>query len=234
MKFGVVVFPGTWSDVDCFHVIKDYLQQEVDYIWHKDTDLSKFDCIILPGGFSYGDYLRCGAIAKFSPVMESIKEFSEKGKTVVGICNGFQILCEAGILPGVLIRNKDLKFRCEMTNLLVQNTDSCFTNRCDLDQVIQVPISHGEGNYFADNDTLEKLENNNQIIFKYSSSTGDVSDINNPNGSVMNIAGIINRNGNVLGMMPHPERVCDPILGGSDGLKIFGSILDNFSDSVSL
>tara|TARA_B100002052_G_scaffold40641_1_gene32820 strand:- start:1700 stop:2404 length:705 start_codon:yes stop_codon:yes gene_type:complete len=234
LKFGVVVFPGTWSDVDCFHVIKDYLQQEVDYIWHKDTDLSKFDCIILPGGFSYGDYLRCGAIAKFSPVMESIKEFSEKGKTVVGICNGFQILCESGILPGVLIRNKDLKFRCEMTNLLVQNTDSCFTNRCDLDQVIQVPISHGEGNYFADNDTLDKLENNNQIIFKYSSSTGDVSDINNPNGSVMNIAGIINRNGNVLGMMPHPERVCDPILGGSDGLKIFGSILDNFSDSVSL
>ena len=234
MKFGVVVFPGTWSDVDCFHVIKDYLEQDVDYVWHKDTDLSKFDCIILPGGFSYGDYLRCGAIAKFSPVMESIKEFSEKGKTVVGICNGFQILCESGILPGVLIRNKDLKFRCEMTNLLVQNTDSCFTNRCDLDQVIQVPISHGEGNYFADNDTLDKLENNNQIIFKYSSSTGDVSDINNPNGSVMNIAGIINRNGNVLGMMPHPERVCDPILGGSDGLKIFGSILDNFSDSVSL
>ena len=234
MKFGVVVFPGTWSDVDCFHVIKDYLQQEVDYIWHKDTDLSKFDCIILPGGFSYGDYLRCGAIAKFSPVMESIKDFSEKGKTVIGICNGFQILCESGILPGVLIRNKDLKFRCEMTNLLVQNTDSCFTNRCDLDQVIQVPISHGEGNYFADNDTLDKLENNNQIIFKYSSSTGDVSDINNPNGSVMNIAGIINQKGNVLGMMPHPERVCDPILGGSDGLKIFGSILDNFSDSVSL
>ena len=233
MKFGVVVFPGTWSDVDCFHVIRDYLEQDVDYIWHKDTDLSKFDCIILPGGFSYGDYLRCGAIAKFSPVMESIKEFSEKGKTVIGICNGFQILCEAGILPGVLIRNKDLKFRCEMTNLLVQNTDSCFTNRCDLGQVIQVPISHGEGNYFADNDTLDKLENNNQIIFKYSSSTGDVSDINNPNGSVMNIAGIINRNGNVLGMMPHPERVCDPILGGSDGLKIFGSILDNFSDSVS-
>ena len=234
MKFGVVVFPGTWSDVDCFHVIKDYLEQDVDYVWHKDTDLSKFDCIILPGGFSYGDYLRCGAIAKFSPVMESIKDFSEKGKTVIGICNGFQILCESGILPGVLIRNKDLKFRCEMTNLLVQNTDSCFTNRCDLDQVIQVPISHGEGNYFADNDTLDKLENNNQIIFKYSSSTGDVSDINNPNGSVMNIAGIINRNGNVLGMMPHPERVCDPILGGSDGLKIFGSILDNFSDSVSL
>ena len=233
MKFGVVVFPGTWSDVDCFHVIKDYLEQDVDYIWHKDTDLSKFDCIILPGGFSYGDYLRCGAIAKFSPVMESIQEFSEKGKTVIGICNGFQILCEAGILPGVLIRNKDLKFRCEMTNLLVQNTDSCFTNRCDLGQVIQVPISHGEGNYFADNDTLDKLENNNQIIFKYSSFTGDVSDINNPNGSVMNIAGIINQNGNVLGMMPHPERVCDPIMGGSDGLKIFGSILDNFSDSVS-
>ena len=234
MKFGVVVFPGTWSDVDCFHVIKDYLEQDVDYVWHKDTDLSKFDCIILPGGFSYGDYLRCGAIAKFSPVMESIKDFSEKGKTVIGICNGFQILCESGILPGVLIRNKDLKFRCEMTNLLVQNTDSCFTNRCNLDQVIQVPISHGEGNYFADNDTLDKLENNNQIIFKYSSSTGDVSDINNPNGSVMNIAGIINQKGNVLGMMPHPERVCDPILGGSDGLKIFGSILDNFSDSVSL
>ena len=234
MKFGVVVFPGTWSDVDCFHVIKDYLEQDVDYVWHKDTDLSKFDCMILPGGFSYGDYLRCGAIAKFSPVMESIKDFSEKGKTVIGICNGFQILCESGILPGVLIRNKDLKFRCEMTNLLVQNTDSCFTNRCNLDQVIQVPISHGEGNYFADNDTLDKLENNNQIIFKYSSSTGDVSDINNPNGSVMNIAGIINQKGNVLGMMPHPERVCDPILGGSDGLKIFGSILDNFSDSVSL
>ncbi|MCH2310474.1 MAG: phosphoribosylformylglycinamidine synthase subunit PurQ [SAR202 cluster bacterium] len=233
MKFGVVVFPGTWSDVDCFHVIKDCLDQDVEYIWHKDTDLSKFDCIILPGGFSYGDYLRCGAIAKFSPVMESIKEFSEKGKAIIGICNGFQILCESGILPGVLIRNRDLKFRCEMTNLLVQNTDTVFTNRCDLDQVIQVPISHGEGNYFVDNDTLNELEKNNQILFSYSSSIGEVSEINNPNGSVMNIAGIVNQKGNVLGMMPHPERVCDPILGGTDGLKIFGSILDHFSDSVS-
>jgi len=214
-------------------VIKDCLDQDVEYIWHKDTDLSKFDCIILPGGFSYGDYLRCGAIAKFSPVMESIKEFSEKGKAIIGICNGFQILCESGILPGVLIRNRDLKFRCEMTNLLVQNTDTVFTNRCDLDQVIQVPISHGEGNYFVDNDTLNELEKNNQILFSYSSSIGEVSEINNPNGSVMNIAGIVNQKGNVLGMMPHPERVCDPILGGTDGLKIFGSILDDFSDSVS-
>ena len=165
--------------------------------------------------------------------MESIKEFSEKGKAIIGICNGFQILCESGILPGVLIRNRDLKFRCEMTNLLVQNSDTVFTNRCDLDQVIQVPISHGEGNYFVDNDTLNELEKNNQILFSYSSSIGEVSEIDNPNGSVMNIAGIVNQKGNVLGMMPHPERVCDPILGGTDGLKIFGSILDHFSDSVS-
>ncbi|KAA1295820.1 MAG: phosphoribosylformylglycinamidine synthase subunit PurQ [SAR202 cluster bacterium] len=226
MKFGVVVFPGTWSDKDCFYVIDQVLHQPVEYIWHKDTDLTGFDCIILPGGFSYGDYLRCGAIARFSPVMKSVEAFANAGGLVYGICNGFQILCESGLLPGVLIRNDHLQFRCEWTSLRIENSDSPFTSKAEAGQVISVPISHGEGNYFADSATLDEIEKNNQVIFRYSSPEGCIDRENNPNGSLNNIAGITNREGNVLGMMPHPERCCDPLLGSTDGEVIFRSISD--------
>ena len=229
MKFGVVVFPGTWSDKDCFYVIDQVLHQPVEYIWHKDTNLTGFDCIILPGGFSYGDYLRCGAIAKFSPVMKSVEAFANAGGLVYGICNGFQILCESGLLPGVLIRNDHLQFRCEWTNLRIENSDSPFTSKAETGQVISVPISHGEGNYFADSETLDEIEKNDQVIFRYSSAEGCINMDNNPNGSLNNIAGITNREGNVLGMMPHPERCCDPLLGSTDGEVIFRSISDTLS-----
>ena len=226
MKFGVVVFPGTWSDKDCFYVIDQVLHQPVEYIWHKDTDLTGFDCIILPGGFSYGDYLRCGAIARFSPVMKSVEAFANAGGLVYGICNGFQILCESGLLPGVLIRNDHLQFRCEWTSLRIENADSPFTSKAEAGQIISVPISHGEGNYFADSATLYEIEKNNQVIFRYSSPEGCIDRENNPNGSLNNIAGITNKEGNVLGMMPHPERCCDPLLGSTDGEVIFRSISD--------
>lgn len=226
MKFGVVVFPGTWSDKDCFYVIDQVLHQPVEYIWHKDTDLTGFDCIILPGGFSYGDYLRCGAIARFSPVMKSVEAFANAGGLVYGICNGFQILCESGLLPGVLIRNDHLQFRCEWTSLRIENSDSPFTSKAEVGQIISVPISHGEGNYFADSATLYEIEKNNQVIFRYSSPEGCIDRENNPNGSLNNIAGITNKEGNVLGMMPHPERCCDPLLGSTDGEVIFRSISD--------
>ena len=229
MKFGVVVFPGTWSDKDCFYVIDQVLHQPVEYIWHKDTNLTGFDCIILPGGFSYGDYLRCGAIARFSPVMKSVEAFANAGGLVYGICNGFQILCESGLLPGVLIRNDHLQFRCEWTNLRIENSDSPFTSKAETGQVISVPISHGEGNYFADSETLDEIEKNDQVIFRYSSPEGCIDMDNNPNGSLNNIAGITNREGNVLGMMPHPERCCDPLLGSTDGEVIFRSISDTLS-----
>ena len=233
MKFGVVVFPGTWSDKDCFYVIDQVLHQPVEYIWHKDTDLTGFDCIILPGGFSYGDYLRCGAIARFSPVMKSVEAFANAGGLVYGICNGFQILCESGLLPGVLIRNDHLQFRCEWTSLRIENSDSPFTSKAEAGQVISVPISHGEGNYFADSATLDEIEKNNQVIFRYSSPEGCIDRENNPNGSLNNIAGITNREGNVLWMMPHPERCCDPLLGSTDGEVIFRSISDTLSMATS-
>ena len=226
MKFGVVVFPGTWSDKDCFYVIDQVLHQPVEYIWHKDTDLTGFDCIILPGGFSYGDYLRCGAIARFSPVMKSVEAFANAGGLVYGICNGFHILCESGLLPGVLIRNDHLQFRCEWTSLRIENSDSPFTSKAEAGQIISVPISHGEGNYFADSATLYEIEKNNQVIFRYSSPEGCIDRENKPNGSLNNIAGITNKEGNVLGMMPHPERCCDPLLGSTDGEVIFRSISD--------
>jgi len=228
MKFGVVVFPGTWSDTDCYRVVDEVLQQEVEYVWHKDTQVSDFDCLILPGGFSYGDYLRCGAIARFSPVMDSVEKFAKNGGLVIGICNGFQILCESGLLPGVLRRNDHLQFRCEWVNLRVENTDSPFSSKMVDRQVVRIPISHGEGNYFASDSTLETMEDNGQILFRYSSDKGELLQSVNPNGSLNNIAGITNEEGNVLGMMPHPERCCDPILGGDDGLLIFESIKDHF------
>ena len=226
MKFGIVVFPGTWSEVDCYTVLDEVFEVPVEYVWHKETDLSSYDCLILPGGFSYGDYLRSGAIARFSPVMESLVRFANSGGLVFGICNGFQILCESGLLPGVLMRNSHLEFRCKWTDLRVENTDTAFSSRTKEGQVISVPISHGEGNYFAPEETLKEIENNGQVLFRYSSPDGNVNTQSNPNGSINNIAGITNQEGNVLGLMPHPERCCDPIIGGIDGNFIFGSLVD--------
>jgi phosphoribosylformylglycinamidine synthase I len=226
VKFGVVVFPGTWSEVDCYTVLDEVFNVSVEYVWHKETDLSTYDCIILPGGFSYGDYLRCGAIARFSPVMESLIKFARSGGLIFGICNGFQILCEAGLLPGILVRNDHLEFRCQWTDLRIDNISTPFSARANPGQVISVPISHGEGNYFAPHETLREIENNGQVIFRYSAPNGDMNIVNNPNGSINNIAGVINEEGNVLGMMPHPERCCDSLLGGTDGKLIFGSVVD--------
>lgn len=225
MRFGVVVFPGTWSDVDCYHVLDEVLGQEASYVWHKETDLSSYDCVVLPGGFSYGDYLRCGAIARFSPVMESVVEFAGRGGLVLGICNGFQVLCEAGLLPGALLRNDSLEFRCEWVNLRVDNAESVFTNNCASGQRLRVPISHGEGRYYADESTLRTLDEEGRVLFRYCSGEGEINAESNPNGSLNGIAGIMNREGNVLGMMPHPERCCEPVLGGTDGLHIFESIV---------
>jgi phosphoribosylformylglycinamidine synthase len=225
MKIGVVVFPGTWSDRDCFRVFADVLDVPVEYIWHRDTDLSAYDCIVIPGGFSYGDYLRAGAIARFSPVMESISKFAQAGGLVIGICNGFQVLCEAGLLPGVLMRNEHLQFRCQWVDLRVENADSPFTSAMTPGQVIRMPISHGEGNYFADPRTLDELEANGRVAFRYAEPDGAITQASNPNGSARNIAGILNEKGNVLGMMPHPEKACEEILGATGGLPIFSSIL---------
>ena len=221
----MVVFPGTWSEVDCYTVVDEIIGQPVDYVWHNDTNISNYDCIILPGGFSYGDYLRCGAIARLSPVMDSVKKFANSGGLVIGICNGFQILCESGLLPGVLLPNDHLEFRCEWTHLRVENSNTAFSNTLESKQVISVPISHGEGNYYADPETLKTLEENGQVVFRYCDPDGTINRDSNPNGSINNIGGLINSQGNVLGMMPHPERCCDPILGGVDGKLIFESIV---------
>ena len=225
MRFGVIVFPGTWSDVDCFHVVSQVLKQHAEYVWHKETDLSRFDCVILPGGFSYGDYLRAGAIARFSPVMNSVDKFAKDGGLVYGICNGFQVLCESGLLPGVLIRNNHLQFRCKWVNLRVESTESPYTTKALTGQVLRIPISHGEGNYYADDSTIKELEENGRVLFRYCDEDGEVTQSANPNGSLNNIAGITNVEGNVLGMMPHPERCCEEIVGGTDGRTIFESIL---------
>ena len=225
VKFGIVVFPGTWSDRDCHYALNSTLRQEAGYIWHKETDLSQYDCVILPGGFSYGDYLRPGAIARFSPVMASIERFTSQDKLVIGICNGFQVLCEAGLLPGALLRSTHLEYRCQWVQLRVENNSSPFTSQCEEKQVLKIPISHYEGRYYADDATLAELEADKRILFRYSTPTGDITDAANPNGSLHNIAGIINRKGNVLGMMPHPERACEPILGSSDGNLIWESII---------
>ena len=225
MKFGVIVFPGTWSDTDCYHVLDDVFHQPVEYVWHKETDLSSYDCVILPGGFSYGDYLRAGAIARFSPVMKAVEEFARRGKLVLGICNGFQILCEAGLLPGALMMNSHLQFRCQWVNLRVENASSRFTNTGSEGQVLRIPISHGEGSYFAEPNTIAELEARDRVIFRYSTADGRLTESANPNGSLGNIAGITNRGGNVLGMMPHPERCCETLVGGTDGKVIFESMI---------
>ena len=227
MRFGILQFPGTWSDGDCHHAVSDVLGQEADYIWHKDTSLEGLDCVILPGGFSYGDYLRPGAMARFSPVMDALYPFAESGGTVIGICNGFQILCESGLLPGALRANRQLEYRCQWTNLRVERTDTRFTGGCESGQILQVPISHGEGNYYADDETLDMLEREGRVLFRYCDDAGQATAEANPNGSARNIAGIINEAGNVLGMMPHPERCCEALLGGTDGALIFQSIVDS-------
>ncbi len=224
MRFGVVVFPGTWSDGDCYHALGPVLGQEVDYVWHRDRNLADFDAIVLPGGFSYGDYLRAGAIARFSPVMESVRRLAADGKPVIGICNGFQILCEAGLLPGVLMRNDHLEYRCEWAYLRTENTDTAFTHLAKPGQVLRSPISHGEGNFQADAETVAGLERDGRVVFRYCTPEGEVTPAVNPNGSVNNIAGIVNEAGNVLGMMPHPERAVEALLGAEDGALIFRSV----------
>jgi phosphoribosylformylglycinamidine synthase len=226
MKFAVVVFPGTWSDHDCQFVLRDILGQEADLIWHQEQDLSSYDCVVLPGGFSYGDYLRTGAIARFSPVMESVMEHAGRGRPVIGICNGFQILCEAGLLPGVLMRNDVMEFRCEDVYLRVENTSSAFTGLSRQGDVLRVPISHGEGRYYAEDATLDELESNGRVAFRYCTPEGEVTPEANPNGSLRHIAGIINERGNVLGMMPHPERASEALMGGSDGLVLWRSVIE--------
>ena len=230
MKFGVVVFPGSNCDHDTYHVISKVIGQPVDFIWHRQNSVSDCDAVILPGGFSYGDYLRTGAIASFSPVMGAIKEFASRGGMVLGICNGFQILCESGLLPGALMRNGNLKFICGHVNMRVETTDTPFTNRCQRGQVLSVPIAHGDGNYFCDPATLGELQRENRIIFRYSDASGHLSADANPNGSLDNIAGICNRERNVLGLMPHPERASEQLLGSNDGRIIFYSLADTLAE----
>ena len=234
MRFGVVVFPGTWSDRDFGIALGDVLEQDVEYVWHKDRDLSRFDCIILPGGFAHGDYLRTGAIASLSPVMESVVTFAEAGGLVFGSCNGFQILCETGLLPGALLRNDHLEFRCQWNYLMVENTDTLFTKACDPGEPLYIPVSHGEGRYYASPEDLRELEMNDQVIFRYCNADGIPNQESNPNGSFDNIAGIINRKGNVMGMMPHPERCADPAWPNLDGQLIFKSILHSCQNGVSV
>ncbi|HXG36780.1 MAG TPA: phosphoribosylformylglycinamidine synthase subunit PurQ [Dehalococcoidia bacterium] len=226
MRFAVIVFPGTWSDYDCHYVLQEIMGQEADRIWHRQADLSGYDCLVLPGGFSYGDYLRAGAIARFSPAMEAVARHAEAGKPVVGICNGFQVLCEAHLLPGALMRNDSLQYRSEWVSLRVENTASAFSSVCQEGQVVRMPISHGEGRYSADEETLRRLESNGQVVFRYCTPVGEVLAEANPNGSLNNIAGIRNERGNVVGMMPHPERACEPLMGGTDGLLLWQSLLE--------
>jgi phosphoribosylformylglycinamidine synthase len=225
MKFGVLIFPGSNCDHDAFWTIQHVAKQPVTFLWHESHDLENCDAIIVPGGFAYGDYLRTGAIAKFSPVMESVAKFAAGGGLVLGICNGFQILCEAGLLPGALMRNVGLKYVCKPVQVRVENNETPFTNACQRQEVLTIPIGHMEGNYFCDSETLEELQKNNRIVFRYCSPAGEISTTVNPNGSLDNIAGICSPGGNVVGMMPHPERAAEPELGCTDGMKVFESMV---------
>ncbi|PIS36491.1 MAG: phosphoribosylformylglycinamidine synthase I [Nitrospirae bacterium CG08_land_8_20_14_0_20_52_24] len=231
MKFGIVVFPGSNCDHDCYHAVRHVLKEDAEFIWHKEKQISGVDCIILPGGFSYGDYLRTGAIAKFSPVMSAVRDFAEQGGLVMGICNGFQILLESGLLPGAMKRNDSLKFICKDIYLRVENSTTSFTNLLEEGEVLRIPIAHADGNYYADEETLKRLNQNRQVVFRYSDRNGRVDDPSNPNGSSENIAGIINEKGNVLGMMPHPERCAEEILGNTDGRRILKSIVSHFTET---
>lgn len=225
MKFGIVTFPGSNCDYDAYRAVIDGLGEEAVFLWHKDHDLQQSDVIVLPGGFSYGDYLRPGAIARFSPVMRDVVAFARRGGPVIAICNGFQIACEAGLLPGALLRNASLKFVCEVVQLRVETTDTMFTNRYERGAVLRIPIAHGDGRYTADPETLNRLESEGRVVFRYVGGPGDADEWWSPNGSMRAIAGIVSEEGNVLGMMPHPERVIDPLLGSADGLGLFESVL---------
>ncbi|MED1794575.1 phosphoribosylformylglycinamidine synthase subunit PurQ [Brevibacillus nitrificans] len=226
MRVAVIVFPGSNADIDLYNAVEDVMGVPVDYVWHSDTDLSQYDAILLPGGFSYGDYLRCGAVARFSPVMEQVVKAAEEGKLVMGICNGFQILTEVGLLPGALLRNRSLKFRCTLAGLRVENNDTPFTRDYAAGEEIKIPIAHGEGNYYCDEETLAKLKANGQIVFRYHGE--------NPNGSLEDIAGICNERGNVLGMMPHPERAVHTWMTSDDGRRMFTSILKTWREKSSV
>jgi len=225
MRFGVIVFPGSNCDHDCFYAVAGNLGQPAEFVWHDQSSLGNIDAVILPGGFSYGDYLRCGAIAKFSPVMTAVKKFAADGGLVIGVCNGFQILVECGLLPGALIRNRDLKFICRQVDLRVETADSPFTGAAAKGDILRMPIAHGEGCYVADERTLDELEAEDRIAFRY---------VGNPNGSLRDIAGILNRERNVMGMMPHPDRASDPLMGSTDGLKVFQSMLSHFTEKLAV
>ena len=229
MKFGIVTFPGSNCDYDAYHAVVDALGETATYLWHKDHDLQDSDVVILPGGFSYGDYLRAGAIARFSPIMREVSAFARRGGPVLGICNGFQIACEAGLLPGALMRNAGLKFVSEAVFVRVENTDTIFTNQLAAGDVLRIPIAHGEGRYVADPETIARLEGEGRVVFRYVNAGGARDAGANPNGSMHDIAGIVSDAGNVLGMMPHPERAADPLLGSDDGLAIFQSVLERVS-----
>jgi phosphoribosylformylglycinamidine synthase len=230
MRFGVVIFPGSNCEVDCYHVIDRVLGMDVDYVWHQDTDVSSYDCLVLPGGFSYGDYLRCGAIARFSPVMEAVQEFARGGGLVIGICNGFQILLEAGLLPGAMLQNTSLHFICRLVDLKVENAKTPWTNRGKQGQVLSIPINHYEGNYVVDRATHRKLVEEGRVILRYCDEKGEVTEKANPNGAMDNIAGICNEGFNVFGLMPHPERAAESILGSRDGLVIWESVMAHFEE----
>ena len=225
LRFGVVVFPGSNCDHDAYHALKHVMGQDVRFLWHKESDLDGSDVIILPGGFSYGDYLRCGAIARFSPIMREVVRHAERGGHVLGVCNGFQILCEAGLLPGALLRNASLRFVCREVHLRTEHAETAFTNALSAGQVLAIPVAHGEGNYYTDDRTLDEIEANRQVVFRYCDARGERTPGSNPNGSLNDIAGVINKAGNVFGMMPHPERSMETLLGSSDGIGIFQSII---------
>jgi phosphoribosylformylglycinamidine synthase len=229
MKFGIVVFPGSWSQQDFYHVVVNVLKEEACYLWHKEADLKGSECVILPGGFAHGDYLRTGAIARFSPVMREVARFAQKGGLVLGSCNGFQILTEAGLLPGALLRNDCLHYRCKWVNLRVESHTTPFTSAMQCGQVVRMPISHGEGRYYIDQGEFSQLVDNDQIVFRYCDERGELTKEANPNGSLDHVAGVCNKRRNVLGLMPHPERAAEAILGSKDGRLMFASILDTFA-----
>lgn len=232
MKFAVVVFPGSNCDHDAYHAVTHVLGQDAAFVWHKDTSLGGADAVILPGGFAHGDYLRTGAIARFSPIMREVRRFAESGGPVLGVCNGFQVLLEAGLLPGAMLRNRSVQFRCEYVFVRVEQTDTPFTTGCRRGQVLKIPIAHGEGNYYAEPEIVEKLEKNGQVIFRYTTSAGEVSAEANPNGAVHNIAGLCNEGRNVVGLMPHPERACELSLGSSDGLVVLESVVKYVTQGI--
>lgn len=232
MKFAVVVFPGSNSDRDAAHAVSQVLGQQAELVWHKDVDLAGADAVILPGGFAHGDYLRTGAIARFSPIMAAVTRFAERGGPVLGICNGFQVLLEAGLLPGAMVRNKGIKFVSRLVPVRVEQTDTPFTRACTRGQVLQLPIAHGEGNYFAPPEVVGELETHRQVVFRYTDAAGNPGDVGNPNGSVNHIAGICSRQRNVVGLMPHPERACEAALGSADGCVVLSSVIQAFADGV--